>query len=134
MSKRSQHQEIHMLEEFVCEAISIPPGSPRAKPDRQSRNGKLPIDSVWVFKSGSDFPSAVFTTRELAEKWIAVNKLSGMLTKYPLNVEVYEWAITNGAFKPARPDQSESDFIGRFSSANLEHHHYEGGVAKTNDE
>ncbi len=30
-----------------------------------------------------------------------------------------------GAFKPNRPDQKEARFIGRFTSASLEHYHYE---------
>ena len=29
------------------------------------------MNSVWVFNGGGDFPAAVFTTRELAEAWIA---------------------------------------------------------------
>jgi hypothetical protein len=85
------------------------------------------MDGVWVFNGGGDFPAAVFTTRERAEVWIAQHKLSGVLTKYPLDVGVYEWAIGCGAFKPKRPNQSAARFIGRFSSASLEHYHYEAG-------
>ncbi len=85
------------------------------------------MDSVWVFNGGSDLPSAVFTSRELAETWIARHGLTGVLTRYPLDVGLYEWAIDCGAFVPTRPDQSEPRFIGRFSSANLEHYHYEAG-------
>jgi len=85
------------------------------------------MDGVWVFNGGGDFLAAVFTTREGAEAWIAQHKLSGVLTKYPLDIGVYEWAIGCGAFKPKRPDQSGPRFIGRFSSASLEHYHYEAG-------
>lgn len=85
----------------------------------------MDMDGVWVFNGGGAYPSGVFTTRELAESWIALHKLTGVLTKYPLDVGLYEWAIGSGAFKPKRPDQSESRFIGRFNSASLEHHHYE---------
>jgi hypothetical protein len=87
------------------------------------------MDGVWVFNGeSSNFPSAVFTTRERAEEWIALHKLTGTLTKYPLDIGVYEWALNRGAFKPKRPDQSGPRFIGRFSSASLEHYHYEEGV------
>jgi hypothetical protein len=86
------------------------------------------VDGVWVFNGGGGFPAAVFTTRELAEAWIAGHRLTGVLTKYPLDVGVYEWAISVGAFKPKRPDQSEPRFIGRFSSASMEHYHYTDGA------
>lgn len=85
------------------------------------------MDGIWVFNGGSSLPSGVFTTHELAEAWIAKHRLEGMLTKYPLDTGVYEWAIGCGAFKPTRPDQAEPRFIGRFSSASLEHYHYESG-------
>lgn len=39
------------------------------------------MESVWVFNGGGTFPAAVFTTRELAEAWIARHKVSGVLTK-----------------------------------------------------
>ncbi|MBX7103688.1 MAG: hypothetical protein K1X57_06380 [Gemmataceae bacterium] len=86
------------------------------------------MTSVWVFNGGGNFPAAVFTTRELAEAWIAGHKLTGVLTKYPVDVGVYEWAIECGAFEPKRSDQSEPRFIGRFSSASMEHYHYTAGV------
>lgn len=86
------------------------------------------MDGVWVFNGGGDFPAGVFTTRELAEAWIAKHGLAGVLTKYPLDVGVYEWALGCGAFKPRRPDQSGPRFVGRFSSASLEHYHYSGAT------
>ena len=89
----------------------------------------LYLDSVWVFNGGikSNFPGGVFTKKELAEEWIRKNALTGTLTRYPLNIGVYEWAVSNGAFKPKRDDQRTPFFIGRFSSASQEHHHYEDG-------
>jgi hypothetical protein len=86
------------------------------------------MEAVWLFNGGGDFPAAVFSTRGKAEAWIAERRLSGVLTKYPVDVPVYEWAIANGAFKPKRPDQSEPQFIGRFSSASQEHYHYTDGA------
>jgi hypothetical protein len=85
------------------------------------------MDGVWVFSGGGDFPAAIFTTRDLADMWIASHELSGTLTKYPLDIGLYEWALNRGAFKPIRPDQSGARFIERFSSASLEHYHYEDG-------
>ena len=88
------------------------------------------VDAVWVFNGyGGQFPSAVFSSREKAEAWIAERRLSGVLTKYPVDVPVYEWAIACDAFRPKRPDQFEPAFIQRFSSASQEHYHYEDGRA-----
>ena len=85
------------------------------------------MDGVWVFNGGGTFPAGVFTTRENAEAWIARHRLTGTLTKYPLDVGLYEWALERGAFKPKRPDQSGPAFVARFSSASLEHYHYTDG-------
>jgi hypothetical protein len=86
------------------------------------------IDSVWVFNGiKSNFPSGVFTSKELAEKWIEKHSLTGTLTRYPLDTGVYEWALCNESFTPKKEEQRTPLFIGRFSSANQEHHHYEDG-------
>lgn len=87
---------------------------------------------VWIFVGGKNpNPSAAFSSRESAEEWIGQTKLSGMLTAYPLNVPVYDWAIRKGIFKPSKPYQSSPKFIAGFSSAGLEHYHYEDGVNET---
>ena len=86
------------------------------------------MDSVWVFNGGGDFPAAVFTARDREEAWIAQHRLTGVLTKYPLDIGVYDWAIGCGVFKPKRPDQTGPAFVGRFSSASQEHYHYIGGA------
>jgi hypothetical protein len=86
------------------------------------------MEETWVFNGGGNFPAAVFSTRDKAEAWITARRLSGVLTKYPVDVPVNDWAIAHGAFKPKRPDQSEPGFIGRFSSASQEHYHYTDGV------
>jgi hypothetical protein len=85
------------------------------------------MTEVWVFNGINHFPSGIFSSREKAEQWIAKHQLSGCLTKYPMDIGIYEWAIANGAFKPKRPEHSQPKFIGRFSSASLEHYHYEDG-------
>jgi hypothetical protein len=87
---------------------------------------------VWVFNGdGSTLPSAVFSSREKAEAWITQRGLSGVLTGYPVDVPVYDWAIEQGFFTPKRDYQFQAKFIQRFSSASLEHSHYEAGVNRT---
>lgn len=84
--------------------------------------------SVWVFIGhGGTFPAAVFSDQAKADAWIARHRLSGTLTAYPVDEPIYEWAIERGFFEPKRPDQSQARFIQRFSSASLEHFHYEDG-------
>jgi hypothetical protein len=86
------------------------------------------MDSVWVFNGArSNFPSGVFSQRDIAEEWIRAQSLTGTLTKYPIDVGAYEWAVTRGHFEPKRPDQQTPEFIGRFSDASQEHYHYEDG-------
>ncbi|MFN3151432.1 hypothetical protein [Bremerella sp.] len=84
---------------------------------------------IWVFNGEqSAFPSGAFSTRELAERWIGQHKLTGMLTAYPLDQGAYQWAIEQGVFTPTKDYQHEAKFIGRFTSAALEHYHYEDGI------
>ena len=86
------------------------------------------MDFVWVFNgNGTSFPSGVFSRRETAEKWIASWRLSGILSKYPIDVGVYDWAIEQGFFRPKREYQKQPKFVERFSSASQEHYHYEEG-------
>jgi hypothetical protein len=74
------------------------------------------------FNGGSNrFPSGVFATRRDAEEWIAANRLQGTLTRYPLGVSVYDWAIRQGLFTPRKATHSSPDFIANFSSASQEH-------------
>jgi hypothetical protein len=84
---------------------------------------------VWIFNGNrGQFPGGVFSSREIAEKWIAHHKLSGTLTKYPLDTGAFDWATSKGYFTPKRPDQQSPDFIGKFSDASQEHYHYETGA------
>jgi len=93
-----------------------------------------PMDSVWVFNGkAGQFPSAIFSTLENAEFWISKHRLTGMLTKYPIDVSAYEWAVSCGAFKPTQPYQAEPTFIQRFTSASQEHYHYENGANRSDD-
>ncbi len=85
-------------------------------------------DKIYVFHGESArFASALFDELSKAEKWIAENQLTGMLTVYPLNQSAYDWALENGRFSPKKEHHSSSKFIGGFTSAYQEHYHYEDG-------
>ncbi len=86
---------------------------------------------IWVFcgyGGGRNFPSGVFSSLGGAEAWITRHKLSGVLTRYPVNTGVYDWAIANDFFKPSKPLHTEAGFIQQFSSASMEHYHYTEGT------
>lgn len=86
------------------------------------------MKEVWVFNGAEGrFPSAIFEERVDAEKWIERNGLTGVLTKYPVGIPVYEWAIENGHFRAKSEKESSSAFIQKFSSAAQEHIHFENG-------
>jgi hypothetical protein len=85
------------------------------------------LKEVWIFNGANNqFPSAVFTSRDLAEAWIEKHNLRGTLSAYPLDVSVYDWVMGLGYFKPKREDQTKPEFIANFSSAYQEHYHYGG--------
>ena len=84
------------------------------------------MKDTWIFMGeGASNPSAVFSSRELAEKWIESNQLCGMLTKYPVDQSVYDHSIEQGWFTPQKDHQQSSKFIQRFTSASMEHYLYE---------
>ena len=82
---------------------------------------------VWVFHAeGARFSGGVFTTRESAERWIRTNELTGVLTAYPLDRGVFDWAREEGYFAPKK--LFTAGMIGGFTSAHQEHYHYTRGV------
>jgi len=84
--------------------------------------------TVWIFHgTGSHFSSGVFESVEKAEFWIRKHKFTGVLTEYPLNITVYDWAIEQNLFTPKTEKQSTATFIQSFSSASQNHFHYENG-------
>jgi hypothetical protein len=86
------------------------------------------VEFVWVFNGAkASFPSGIFTDLDRAERWIEQHGLTGTLTAYPLNMGVYEWAIGEKFFRPRKPHEGSAEFIGRFTSASMQHHHYEDG-------
>jgi hypothetical protein len=89
---------------------------------------------VWVFNAvDSRFSGGIFTTRERGEHWIAENGLTGMLTHYPLDVGVYDWAIEHGLFTPRKDKHRTKEFIAGFTTASMEHYHYENAVDPSAD-
>ena len=84
--------------------------------------------SVWVFNGAkSQFPSAVFSSLEMAERWIRKTGVTGTVSCYPVDTSIYDWVLDNKLWEPKEPHQRTSEFIGRFSSAGQEHYHYEDG-------
>ena len=80
---------------------------------------------VWVFQgNNSTFPSAIFSTYQHAILWISNSKVSGILTQYPVDISVYDWAISEDYFKPKTENKKSPDFISKFSSAYLKHYHF----------
>ncbi len=85
-------------------------------------------EEVWIFNGeGSRFPGGVFFEKDHAEAWIRVNKLTGVLTLYPLNEGTYDWAVRKNIFVPKNEKEKSPDFIGGFTSAGQEHYHYLNG-------
>lgn len=85
---------------------------------------------LWVFNDEhTHVPSAVFSAIALATSWISTGQVSGTLTRYPIDTGVWDWCVAKGTFRPKRPEQSSSHFIGNFSSAYQQHHHFEDGVS-----
>lgn len=78
--------------------------------------------TVWVFNgSRAAFPAAVFANLVHARSWIAKHRLTGVLTAYPLDEGVYDWATDQGFFPSNKP--VDAAFVGSFTSANQEHYH-----------
>jgi hypothetical protein len=89
---------------------------------------------VWIFSGeNSHLPSGAFSTKERAEEWIVREGLSGVLTRYPMDESVYDWAMRSGAFRPKVDKKMSAKQIQSFSSAALEHHHYSNGRSEEED-
>ena len=86
------------------------------------------MKEIWVFNGTmARFPSALFLSLESAKCWVEKNKLTGVLTKYPVDIGVYDWAIKNDLFIPKEDKHKSSYFIGGFTCASMEHYHFEDG-------
>ena len=86
------------------------------------------MQTIWVFNGvNSRFASGAFDNIKKAEEWISHNRLTGVLTNYPINTGTYDWAIANTFFTPQKEEHTTPAFIGKFTSASQEHFHYENG-------
>ncbi len=86
------------------------------------------ILSAWVFHgAGSQFTSGVFSSMRIATEWIEKHGLTGVLTKYPVDVGVYDWATQNGLFTAKKDHETSTKFIQRFTTTSQEHYHFENG-------
>ena len=84
--------------------------------------------TVWIFHGeNGKFSSGVFTSAEKAEEWIFQNKLSGVLTEYPLDIGVYDWAIKMDLFEAKKGNHYEPKFIQSFTTGSQKHFHFENG-------
>jgi hypothetical protein len=86
------------------------------------------MSDYWVFYGvKASFASAVFENEQIAFETIKKYSLTGLLTCYPSNRLVYEWAIENEYFKVKRDHQKSPAFIGSFTSGSQNHYHFEEG-------
>jgi hypothetical protein len=86
-------------------------------------------ESVWILLGDhGNWPSGVFSSRVAAVQWIAGHYLTGMITEYPLDAGVYDWAVATGSFRPVRPEHSSCEFIGRFTASAQEHEHFTDSI------
>ncbi|MFW1746011.1 hypothetical protein ACG9XW_07290 [Acinetobacter guillouiae] len=80
---------------------------------------------IWMIQNSDNLNIiGCFTDKVSAEKYIYDHQLKCILTQYPLDISVYDWVIENGFWKPKSDLQKTGKFIGRFSSAYLEHEHF----------
>jgi hypothetical protein len=85
--------------------------------------------TVWIFVGdGGKWRSGVFSSREAAIEWISGHRLTGMITEYPVDVGVYDWAVASGSFRPGKTQHSSAEFIGGFTTAAQEHEHFSDGI------
>jgi hypothetical protein len=89
--------------------------------------------TVWLFSGRPGvFPGGVFSSVDAAERWIAHNALSGVLTAYPLDQGCFDWAVANQctglSAEKLQIKSSDPAFIAGFTTAAQDHFHYENGV------
>ncbi|GKW24778.1 hypothetical protein PEC311524_23720 [Pectobacterium carotovorum subsp. carotovorum] len=90
---------------------------------------KVNMKEIWVFNGAmARFPSGIFFSLDNAKDWIKENRLTGVLTKYPVNKGVYDWAIENNFFCATEDKHKTPSFIGGFTCASMEHLHFEDGI------
>lgn len=86
------------------------------------------IKFVWVFNGElARFPAAIFAQKSEAELWIYNNRLTGILTKYPLGQGLLDFCLENKLFDP-KDKILDPSFIEGFTSAYIDHFHYKVGT------
>lgn len=94
---------------------------------KSDKNQNSKTTYLWIFTgNASRFPSAVFESQQDAQSWISKESISGTLTKYPVGIPVYDWALSNNYFK-IKDKIISPNFIANFSSASQEHFHFADG-------
>ncbi|MEQ8573450.1 MAG: hypothetical protein RIB63_05280, partial [Fulvivirga sp.] len=91
-----------------------------------------PRKTVWVFNgAGGQFSGGIFEHLIEAENWISQNSLTGVLTEYPINIGVFDWAeqedLINMRPEKLAEKKTDPNFIGSFTTASMNHYHYENG-------
>jgi hypothetical protein len=64
----------------------------------------------------------------LGEQWVGEKGLTGMLTQYPLDVGVYDWAVAEGLFRPSKSAHTSTTFVAGFTTAHQAHVHFVDGA------
>ena len=104
-------------------------------------NDSSVVPMVWVFtnawdesKPRSTFSSVlglVATTASVSRAVLAGSRADGLLTGYPLDQSVYDWAVQSGRFRVRNDRQREPKFQATFTSAQLPHAHFEKGATSS---
>lgn len=82
-------------------------------------------DYIWIIQSSENLNViGCFIQKSEAERYIIEHKLQCILTKYPVNMTVYDWVIKEDFWQPRNDLQKNSKFREKFTSAYLEHEHY----------
>lgn len=83
---------------------------------------------IWIFH-GEDarHASGVFTSKARALDWIALHELTGILTKYPVDIGAYDQAVEKGWFRPSSPHHGTPRHVASFSPGRAEHIHVRDG-------
>jgi hypothetical protein len=104
--------------------------SPPAPLPQGERGEQQPFPGmeVWVFMGErGTFPMGVWSSLDLAHRYIHDEGLTGSLTKYELEVPVYEWAIATGKFKPSKDQHRSLKFRQAFNNQFQEHYTFRDG-------